>query len=99
MHDLSVVSDDSTLTFTEGSGILSNSILKWGVYVRCKKYDLITSFSVFIVLGEVPHNPRLQLTNPACAGTFDVFGDDVSSKDNAELICIGVVHLNDKILE
>jgi hypothetical protein len=85
---------------TEGSeGVLSNSTLKWSASVRCKKYDLIDSFSIFVFLGEVPYDPGLWLTDPACCGTFDVFGGDVPNKDQAKLVRKGFVHLNHKILE
>ena len=80
-------------------GVLSNSILKWGALVRCKKYDLDTSFSIFVFLGEVPHYPRLWLTDLVFCGTFDIFGSDVPNKDQAELVVKGSVHLNDKISE
>ena len=50
-------------------------------------------------LGEVPHDPGLWLTDPACSGTFDVFGGDVPNKDQAKLVRKGFVHLNHKILE
>jgi len=80
-------------------GVLPNSILEWGASVRCKKYDLDISFSVFVFLGEVPHDPRLWLTDPAFCGTFDVFGGDVPDKDQAEIVLKGCVYLNYKILE
>jgi hypothetical protein len=90
----------SVVTSTKDSGGgLSNSILEWSASVRCKKFEVDVGFSLFVFLGEVPHDPRLWLFDPAFCGTFDVLGGDVPNKDQAELILNGAIHLNYKILE
>src|SRR6202042_2657493 len=70
-HNPVEVSDDQRAQSAEdsGSGRLQ-TVDEWSVSVKCKKFELGGSFSVFIFLGEVPADPKQWLTDPAFAGTF-----------------------------
>jgi tyrosinase len=73
-------------------------VLEWSARVRCKQFELHGSFSVYIFLGKIPADPNHWLTDPAFAGTFDVFADPTPD-ERADLVIKGFVHLNRSILK
>jgi len=104
-HNPVEVSDDQRAQSAEdsGSGRLQ-TVDEWSVSVKCKKFELGGSFSVFIFLGEVPADPKQWLTDPAFAGTFDVFANETPEEcgnciDRADQILHGFVYVNDAILK
>ena len=99
------VSDDQMTSSAEASGnSLSDIFYEWSVTVKCKQFELGGSFSVFVFLGDVPPDPKKWLTDPAYAGTFDVFTNSTPEEcancsDRVDLILRGFVHINDAILK
>lgn len=81
-----------------------SEVLEWSVRVQSKQFELGGSFSVYIFLGQVPADPKHWLTDPAFAGTFDVFSNTepdecANCREQKDLVIKGFVHLNRQILK
>lgn len=97
---------DAALTFNYQYNIIPMSradrdtqVLEWSVRVLCKQFELGGSFSIYIFLGKIPADPKEWLTDPAFAGTFDVFTNPTpdecaNCREQADLVIKGFVHLN-----
>jgi tyrosinase len=94
-HPLSFVVDQSSAPPDRG-------LWEWTARVEFKKYELGSSFSVFIFLGPVPENPREWRTSPNYVGGHHAFVNSVANRcDNCtnqrDLVTEGFVHLNNAI--
>jgi tyrosinase len=79
-------------------------IWDWTVRVEVKKYELGTSFSVLIFLGQVPENPREWRISPNYVGGHHAFVNSGASScancsNQQDLVVEGFVHLNHAIVQ
>ena len=79
-------------------------IWDWTARVEFKKYELGTSFSVFIFLNQVPENPRDWRVSPYLVGGHHAFVNSTPIKcancrNQRNIVVEGFVHLNHAIAE
>ena len=79
-------------------------IWDWTARVEFKKYELGTSFSVFIFLNQVPENPREWRVSPYLVGGHHAFVNSTPSKcancrNQRNIVVEGFVHLSQAIAE
>lgn len=75
----------------------------WTARIEFKKYELGTSFSVLIFLGQVPENPREWRISPNYVGGHHAFvnsaaGSCANCTNQQDLVIEGFVHLNHAIV-
>jgi tyrosinase len=76
----------------------------WTARVEFKKYELGSSFSVLIFLGQVPENPREWRVSPSYVGGHHAFVSSAASRcancnNQQDLVIEGFVHLNRAIAQ
>ena len=76
----------------------------WTVRVEFKKYELGTSFSVLIFIGQVPENPQELRVCPNYVGGHHAFVNSAASScancnNQQDLVVEGFVHLNHAIVQ
>jgi tyrosinase len=76
---------------------------EWTARVEFKKYELGTSFSVLIFLGQVPEDPRGLRTSPNFVGGHHAFVNSAANTcancvNQRDLVIEGFVHLNHGIV-
>jgi tyrosinase len=77
----------------------TNTVLEWTARIRCKQYELESSFAVVLFLGQIPDDPKQWLTTDAFVGAFNTFVNDApgeceNCQAQADLAIEGFVHLN-----
>ena len=86
------------------SGPPHHGFWEWTARVEFKKYELGTSFSVLIFLGQVPENPREWRISPNYVGGHHAFvnsaaGSCANCSNQQDLVVEGFVHLNHAIAQ
>jgi len=79
-------------------------VQEWSVLIRCKQFEVIGSFSVFLFFGDVPSDTHKWVTDKAFIGVFDVFANDSPDicpkcTENSDVILNGVVDLNAPLIK
>jgi len=82
----------------------NHGMWEWTARVEFKKYELGTSFSVLIFLGQVPQNPREWRISPNYVGGHHAFvnsaaGSCANCSNQQDLVTEGFVHLNHAIVQ
>lgn len=77
---------------------------EWTARVEFKKYELQTSFSVLIFLGQVPDNPREWRISPNFVGAHHAFVNSAASMcanctNQHDIVVEGFIHLNPAIVK
>jgi tyrosinase len=83
----------------QSSAAPDRGVWEWTARVEFKKYELGTSFSVLIFLGQVPENPRELRTSPSYLGGHHAFVNSAANscancRNQRDLVIEGFVHLN-----
>jgi len=76
----------------------------WSAKIHFKKYELGSSFSVLIFLGQVPEDPEEWVTSPNYVGAHYAFVNRSAARcanctNQIDIIDEGFVHLNPAIAE
>ena len=91
-------------TFKVGSsGRPNHGLWDWTARIEFKKYELSTSFSALVFLGQVPENPQDWRTSPNYVGAVHAFvnsapGRCANCTNQANIVVEGFVHLNHAIV-
>ena len=88
----------------QSSGPPDHGMMDWTVRIEFKKYELGTSFSVLIFLGQVPDNPQEWRISPNYVGGCHAFVNSAASSctncsNQQDLVVEGFVHLNHAIVQ
>ncbi|KIJ46617.1 hypothetical protein M422DRAFT_249772 [Sphaerobolus stellatus SS14] len=80
------------------------NIWDWSARIEFKKYELGSSFTVLIFLGQVPENPEDWRIAPNCVGAHHAFVNRLpdqcaNCQNQLNIITEGFVHLNEGIAE
>ncbi|KIJ41405.1 hypothetical protein M422DRAFT_48640 [Sphaerobolus stellatus SS14] len=80
------------------------NIWDWSARIEFKKYELGSSFTVLIFLGQVPENPEDWRIAPNCVGAHHAFVNRVpdqcaNCQNQLNIVTEGFVHLNEGIAE
>ena len=81
-----------------------HGIWEWTARVEFKKYELSTSFSVLIFLGQVPSNSREWRVCHNFVGAHHAFVNSAASMcanctDQHDIVVEGFIHLNNAIVQ
>ena len=82
----------------------NHGMYDWTARVEFKKYELRSSFSVLIFIGEVPENPREWRSSPSYVGGHHAFVNSAASRcsnctNQQDVIVEGFVHLSRAIAQ
>jgi len=82
----------------------NGSFLEWTARIEAKKYELGTSYSVLLFLGEVPQDSRQWRTSPHFVGAHHAFvnsaaGHCANCRNQTDILIEGFVHLNNAIVK
>ena len=82
----------------------NHGMYDWTARVEFKKYELNSSFSVLIFIGQVPENPREWRSSPSYVGGHHAFVNSAASRcsnctNQQDLVTEGFVHLNRAITQ
>ena len=82
----------------------NHGVYDWTARVEFKKYELGSSFSVLIFIGQVPENPREWRVSPSFVGSHHAFVNSAASHcanctNQQDLVVEGFVHLNRAIAQ
>jgi tyrosinase len=86
-------------TLPGGTIAHKGEIADWTARVRCKKYEVGSSFSVYLFIGQVPEDPKHWRTCPSLVGAHKAFVNSVAErcencKNQADVYTEGFVHLD-----
>lgn len=90
-------------TLPGGAVAHKGEIPDWTARVRCKKYEVGSSFSVYIFIGDVPEDPKKWRTSPSMVGAHKAFVNSVAErcencKNQADVYTEGFVHLDSALV-
>ena len=82
----------------------NHGLWEWTARIEFKKYELGSSFSVLIFLGQVPDNPREWRVSPNFVGGHHAFVNSVAAScsncsNQQDIVVEGFVHLNHAIAQ
>ena len=82
----------------------NHGVYDWTARVEFKKYELGSSFSVLIFIGQVPENPKEWRVSPSFVGSHHAFVNSAASHcanctNQQDLVVEGFVHLNRAIAQ
>jgi tyrosinase len=93
-----------TVVEQQSSAPPNHGMWDWTARIEFKKYELGTSFSVLIFLGQIPENPREWRISPNYVGGHHAFVNSAASScancsNQQDLVIEGFVHLNHAIVQ
>jgi tyrosinase len=82
----------------------NRGLYDWTARIECKKFELSSSYSVLIFLGDVPADVKDWQVSPNYVGSHYAFVNSAAEecancRDQADLIVEGFVHLNQAIVK
>ena len=81
----------------------NHGLYEWTARIECKKFELSSSYSVLIFLGQVPDDPKEWQVSPNLVGSHYAFVNSAAEecencRNKADLVIEGFVHLNHGIV-